>query len=146
MLPEERQEAAGVHLQWTFTEAMSAFRDRKMASDDSCVVISDEPCLDTEGRIELDHFLTACWNGEPEILAKLKSVQDIGSRGHIPCSWSADRAQGRRYVLPALPREPPLSRGLPLKVVVPTIRLVSELTNAQVRPRDRRSARNISFA
>lgn len=80
MSPDERQEAAGVHLQWALTEAVAAYRNRKMASDDSCVVMSDEPCLDAEGRIELDNFLTACWTGESDVLAELKSVQDIAGR------------------------------------------------------------------
>jgi DNA-binding transcriptional ArsR family regulator len=80
MSPEERQEAAGVHLQWTLTEAIAAYRNKKMARDESCVVMSDEPCLDAEGRLELDNFLTACWNGESDVLAKLKSVQDIAGR------------------------------------------------------------------
>jgi DNA-binding transcriptional ArsR family regulator len=74
------QEAAGVHLQWTLTEAVAAYRNKKMASDESCVVMSDEPCLDAEGRIELDGFLTACWSGDSEVMEKLKSVQDIAGR------------------------------------------------------------------
>ncbi len=80
MSPEERQEAAGLHLQWTFTEAIVAYRKKKMASDDACVVMSDEPCLDAEGRIELDDFFVACWNGDLEVLERLKSVQDIAAR------------------------------------------------------------------
>jgi DNA-binding transcriptional ArsR family regulator len=80
MAPEERQEAAGVHLQWTLTEAVAAYRNRKMASDESCVVMSDEPCLDAEGKIELDEFLTACWKGDLEVVERLKSVQDIATR------------------------------------------------------------------
>jgi hypothetical protein len=42
--------------------------------------MSDEPCLDTEGRIELEDFFTACWNGDLEVLENLKSVQDIAAR------------------------------------------------------------------
>lgn len=80
MTSEERQEAAGVHLQWTLTEAVAAYRNKKMSNDESCVVMSDEPCLDTEGRTELDEFFTACWNGELEVLERLKSVQDIEAR------------------------------------------------------------------
>jgi len=80
MSPDERQEVAGMHLQWTFVEAMAAYRNKKMASDDSCVVMSDEPCLDTEGRIELDDFLIACWKGDFEVMKKLKSVHDIAGR------------------------------------------------------------------
>lgn len=80
MSPEERQEVAGVHLQWTLTEAVAAYRNKKMASDESCVVMSDEPCLDAEGRVELEDFLTACWNGDFEVVEKLKSVQDIAGR------------------------------------------------------------------
>jgi DNA-binding transcriptional ArsR family regulator len=78
--PEERQEAIGVHLQWTVAEALASYRNKKMASDEALCIISDEPCLDAEGRLELDDFLTACWNGESEVLAKLKSVQDIAGR------------------------------------------------------------------
>jgi hypothetical protein len=51
-----------------------------MASDENCVVMSDEPCLDAEGRIELDDFLTACWDGDFKVLKRLKSVQDIAGR------------------------------------------------------------------
>jgi DNA-binding transcriptional ArsR family regulator len=80
MSPEERQEAAGVHLQWTMAEAVAAYRNKKMASDENCVVMSDEPCLDAEGRVELEDFFTACWNGDFEVLARLKSVQDIAAR------------------------------------------------------------------
>ena len=80
MSPGERQEIAGVHLQWTLTEAVAAYRKKKMANDENCVVIFDEPCLDGEGRIELDEFLTACWSGDFEVLERLKSVQDIASR------------------------------------------------------------------
>jgi DNA-binding transcriptional ArsR family regulator len=79
MSPAERQEVSGVHLQWTFTEAVVAYRKKKMA-DEACVVMSDEPCLDAEGRIELDDFFAACWNGDFEVLEKLKSVQDIAGR------------------------------------------------------------------
>jgi len=80
MSPEERHEVAGVHLQWTFTEAVAAYRSKKMANDETCVVMSDEPCLDAEGRVELDDFLAACWDGEFEVLERLKSVQDIAAR------------------------------------------------------------------
>jgi DNA-binding transcriptional ArsR family regulator len=90
MSPDERQEAAGVHLQWTLTEAVAAYRSKKLASDESCVVISDEPCLDAEGKIELDSFLTACWNGDPEVLEKLKSVQDIAGRAANRIAKSGD--------------------------------------------------------
>ena len=80
MSPEERQEIAGVHLQWTLTEAVAAYRNKKMANDENCVVMFDEPCLDTAGRIELDEFFTACWSGDFEVLEELKSVQDIAAR------------------------------------------------------------------
>lgn len=79
MSPAERQEIAGVHLQWILTEALASYRNKKMIKDGACV-ISDEPCLDAAGRLELDDFLTACWNGEPEVLAELKSVQEIAAR------------------------------------------------------------------
>lgn len=80
MSPEGRQEIAGVHLQWIFTEADAAYRNKKMANDENCVVMFDEPCLDAEGRIELEDFFTACWNGDFEVLERLKSVQDIAAR------------------------------------------------------------------
>ena len=80
MAPRERHEVAGVHLQWVFTEADAAYRKRKMANDETCVVMSDEPCLDAEGRVELDDFLAACWNGDMEVIERLKSVQDIAAR------------------------------------------------------------------
>lgn len=80
MSPEVRQEAAGVHLQWAMAEAVAAYQSKKMANDETCVVMSDEPCLDAKGRIELDDFLAACWNGDFEVLERLKSVQDIAAR------------------------------------------------------------------
>jgi DNA-binding transcriptional ArsR family regulator len=80
MTPEERQEIAGVYLQWTLTEAVAAYRNKKMANDENCVVMFDEPCLDEEGKIELDEFFTACCNGDSEVIEKLKSVQDIAGR------------------------------------------------------------------
>jgi DNA-binding transcriptional ArsR family regulator len=72
---DERQEVAGVHLQWTLVEAVAAYRSKKMVGNVNHVVMSDEPCLDAEGRIELEDFFTACWNGDLEVLKKLKSVQ-----------------------------------------------------------------------
>jgi DNA-binding transcriptional ArsR family regulator len=80
MSPDERHEVAGVHLQWTLTEAAAAYRNKKMARDENCVVMFDEPHLDVEGRIELDEFFTACWGGDFEVLERLKSVQDIAGR------------------------------------------------------------------
>lgn len=80
MSPEERQEIAGVMLQWIMVEATASFRNKKMADDENCVVMFDEPCLDAEGRIELDEFFTACWSGDFEVLERLKSVQDIEAR------------------------------------------------------------------
>lgn len=78
---DERQEAAGVHLQWILAEALAAYRKRKMAADDACVMTSDEPCLDAEGRHELHDFLLACWTGEnPELLAELEGIQQIAAR------------------------------------------------------------------
>lgn len=77
---DERQEVAGVHLQWILVEAVAAYRSKKMVSDENHVVMSDEPCLDAEGRIELEDFFTACWNGNFEVLERLKSVQDIAAR------------------------------------------------------------------
>jgi DNA-binding transcriptional ArsR family regulator len=87
---EQRQEAAGVHLQWTVTEAVWAYRNKKMASDENCVVMSDEPCLDAEGKIELEDFLTACWNGDFEVIERLKSVQDIAGRATNRMAKSGD--------------------------------------------------------
>jgi DNA-binding transcriptional ArsR family regulator len=80
MTLDERQEVAGVHLQWTLVEAVAAYRSKKMVSNVNHVVMSDEPCLDAEGRIELEDFFTACWNGDSGILERLKSVQDIAAR------------------------------------------------------------------
>jgi DNA-binding transcriptional ArsR family regulator len=80
MSPEERHEAIGVHLQWSVAEALASYRGKKMANDETLCLVSDEPCLDKEGRIELDEFFTACWNGDFEILERMKSVQDIAAR------------------------------------------------------------------
>jgi DNA-binding transcriptional ArsR family regulator len=76
---EERQEAAGVHLQWILAEALGAYRKKKMVRDET-VVMSDEPCLDAEGMLELDDFFTACWIGDVETLTKLEGVQQIAAR------------------------------------------------------------------
>lgn len=77
---DERQEAIGVHLQWNVAEALASYQGKKMAKDDALCLVSDEPCLDPEGRVELDEFLAACWAGDAEVLARLKSVQDIAAR------------------------------------------------------------------
>lgn len=79
MSSEERQEAAGVHFQWILAEALAAYRKKKMLSDET-VVISDEPCLDAEGIVELHDFLVACWTGDVETLIKLEGVQQISAR------------------------------------------------------------------
>lgn len=80
MSPEERHEAIGVHLQWSVAEALASYREKKMANDEALCLVSDEPCLDAEGRIELDDFLVACWNGDFEVMERLESVQDIAGR------------------------------------------------------------------
>jgi DNA-binding transcriptional ArsR family regulator len=80
MSPEERNEVAGVNLQWTMTEADAAFRKKKMANDENCVIMFDEPRLDREGRVELDEFLVASWSGDFAVLERLKSIQDIAAR------------------------------------------------------------------
>jgi predicted transcriptional regulator len=80
MSPEQRGEIAGVMLQWIMAEATGSYRDKKMANDENCVVMFDEPCLDAAGRVELDDFFTACWSGDFEVLERLKSVQDITAR------------------------------------------------------------------
>jgi DNA-binding transcriptional ArsR family regulator len=77
---EERQESIGVLFQWIMVEATASYRSKKMASDDNCVVMFDEPCLDAEGRVELEDFFNACWSGDFEVLERLKSVQDIAAR------------------------------------------------------------------
>lgn len=77
---DERQEVAGVHLQWTLAEAVASYRSKKMVASENHVLMSDEPCLDAEGRIELEDFFTACWNGDFEVLERLRSVQDIEAR------------------------------------------------------------------
>jgi DNA-binding transcriptional ArsR family regulator len=87
---EERHEIAGVYLQWALAEAVAAYRSKKMANDETCVVMSDEPCLDAEGRVELDDFLTACWSGDFEVLERLRSVQDIASRAMNRMSESGE--------------------------------------------------------
>jgi len=76
---DERQEAAGVHLQWILAEALGAYRKKKMVSDKT-VVMSDEPCLDTEGILELHDFFIACWIGDVETLTRLEGVQQIAAR------------------------------------------------------------------
>lgn len=75
----QRQEAAGVHLQWILTEALGAYRKEKMVRDET-VVMSDEPCLDAEGLRELHDFFIACWIGDVETLTRLEGVQQIAAR------------------------------------------------------------------
>jgi len=76
---EERQEAAGVHLQWIMAEALGSYRKKKMVKDET-VVMSDEPCLDAEGVLELHNFFVACWIGDVETLTRLEGVQQIAAR------------------------------------------------------------------
>jgi DNA-binding transcriptional ArsR family regulator len=76
---EERQEVAGVYLQWILAEALAAYRKKKMVSDET-VVMSDDPCLDAEGRLELDDFFAACWAGDVKTLTRLEGVQQIAAR------------------------------------------------------------------
>lgn len=76
---EERHEAAGVHLQWILAEALAAYRKGKMVGDQT-VVMSDEPCLDAIGILELHDFLIACWIGDVETLIELEGVQQIAAR------------------------------------------------------------------
>lgn len=86
-----RQEALGVHLQWTLAEALASYQNRRMASDETLCLISDEPNLDAEGRVELRRFLTACWSGESEdALTELKSVQEIAARAANRMSKSGE--------------------------------------------------------
>ena len=75
----ERQEAAGVHLQWILAEALGAYRKEKMVRDET-VVMSDEPCLDAEGVRELHDLFIACWIGDVEVLTRLEGVQQIAAR------------------------------------------------------------------
>jgi DNA-binding transcriptional ArsR family regulator len=76
---EERQEAAGVHLQWILAEALGSYRKKKMVRDET-VVMSDEPCLDAEGVLELHDFFVACWIGDIETMTRLEGVQQIAAR------------------------------------------------------------------
>ncbi|HWI95104.1 MAG TPA: winged helix-turn-helix domain-containing protein [Solirubrobacterales bacterium] len=76
---DERQEAAGVHLQWILAEALSAYRKKRMTRDET-VVMSDEPCLDTQGVLELHDFFIACWTGDVETLTELEGVQQIAAK------------------------------------------------------------------
>lgn len=81
MSPDERQEAIGVHLQWTLAESIASYRKKRMVSDETLCVLTDEPNLDAEGRLELHDLLAACWSGESEdVLAALKGVQEIAAR------------------------------------------------------------------
>lgn len=112
MSPDQRQDAAGVHLQWILAESMAAYRKKKMVTDETCVVVSDEPCLDAEGRIELDDFLTACWHGDPQVLARLKSVQDIAVRAANRMAKSGETGVTVVASLMAFERaRPPISAG-----------------------------------
>jgi DNA-binding transcriptional ArsR family regulator len=112
MSPEERQEAAGVHLQWILAEALAAFQKKKMVTDETCVVMSDEPCLDAEGKRELHDFLVACWTGDVETLAELKGVQDIAARSMDRMAKSKEIGTTVVVSLMAFERaRPPISKG-----------------------------------
>ena len=109
---EERQEAIGVHLQWLLSESLASYRSKKMAGDESLSVMSDEPCLDAEGRVELDDFLTACWNGDPDTLVALKSIQDIECRATNRMAKSGENGAVVVVSLMAFERgRQPISRG-----------------------------------
>jgi DNA-binding transcriptional ArsR family regulator len=111
MSPEEFQEAAGVHLQWILAEALGAYRKKKMISDET-VVMSDEPCLDAEGRVELDDFFAACWIGDVETLTKLEGVQQIAARAMNRMAKSNEVGTTVVASLMAFERaRPPISEG-----------------------------------
>lgn len=111
---DERHEAIGVHLQWLLSESLASYRSKKMVRDDSLSVMSDEPCLDAEGRVELDAFLTACWSGDSETLAELKSVQDIECRAIHRMAESGEKGTVIVVSLMAFERgRQPISGGRP---------------------------------
>jgi DNA-binding transcriptional ArsR family regulator len=81
MSAEERYETAGVVVQWIVAECLASYREKRMAGDEAVCLISDEPNLDAEGRLELHDLLTACWSGEAEdVLTELQGVKEIAVR------------------------------------------------------------------
>lgn len=111
MSPSERQEAAGVHLQWIVAEALAAYRKEKMVSDET-VVMSDEPNLDAKGKLELRDFLVACWTGDVETLLRLEGVQQIASRAVARVTKSNESGTTVVASLMAFERaRPPISKG-----------------------------------
>jgi DNA-binding transcriptional ArsR family regulator len=117
MPPEAQQEAAGVHLQWILSESLAAYRKRKMVNDEACVVMSDEPSLDAEGRQELHDFLVACWSGgekDVELLTALKGVQEIEAKSIDRMAKSKETGTTVVVSLMAFERgRPPISKGSP---------------------------------
>jgi DNA-binding transcriptional ArsR family regulator len=111
MSPQERHEAAGVHLQWFLAEALASYRKKKMVRDDT-VVMSDEPCLDAEGILELHNFFIACWAGDLETLAELEGVQQIAARALNRMAKSKETGTTVVASLMAFERaRPPISEG-----------------------------------
>lgn len=114
MTLEERQEAIGVHLQWILSESLSSYRSRRMVGDETLSVMSDEPCLDAEGKVELHDLLAACWSGESEdILTALKGVKEIAARSTNRMAESGEKGTIVVVSLMAFERgRPPVSKEL----------------------------------
>lgn len=111
---EERQEAIGVHLQWILSESLASYRNKKMVSDETLSVMSDEPCLDAMGRVELDELLAACWSGESaDVLIALKGVKEIAARAANRMAKSGEKGTIIVVSLMAFERgRPPVSKEL----------------------------------
>jgi len=78
---KQRRDLNGTALQWIMTECLASYRSGKMNEDDDLCLLSDEPNLDAEGKIELRELLLACWSGEStETLETIKAVQEIACR------------------------------------------------------------------
>ncbi|HEY7950819.1 MAG TPA: winged helix-turn-helix domain-containing protein [Solirubrobacterales bacterium] len=112
---KERHEALGVHLQWIFSEGLTSYRTKKMAGDETVCVVSDEPNLDSEGKLELHDFLAACWTGKSEdALDALKGVQEIAGRATNRMAESGETGTTVVVALLAFERgRPPISEGSP---------------------------------
>ena len=78
---EERHEINGVALQWILAESLAAYRKKKMDQDETLCLITDEPNLDAEARVELRDLLLTSWSGEVTTASEaLKGVKEIAGR------------------------------------------------------------------
>lgn len=118
MSPDDRQDSIGVNLQWIMAECLASFRNKKMVDDEALCLMSDEPNLDHQGRIEMRDFLNSCWSGEPvDALDALFGVRKIAARAANRMAKSGETGRTMVVVLMAFERgRSAVSDGKPFQV------------------------------